>query len=101
MSFASANDSVFSRNRLTANGNDGVFFAGNRGNLVEHNSAVGNGADGIRSLRGASGNVFANNHLRDNAEHDAHDDNRAGNDWVANHCDTDFPSGTICAPELK
>ena len=101
VSFASANDSVFSRNRLTANGNDGVFFAGNRGNLVEHNSAVGNGADGIRSLRGASGNVFANNHLRDNAEHDAHDDNRAGNDWVANHCDTDFPSGTICAPELK
>ncbi|MGH3371921.1 MAG: right-handed parallel beta-helix repeat-containing protein [Nocardioidaceae bacterium] len=100
VSFASANDSVFSRNRLTANGNDGVFFAGNRGNLVEHNRGVGNGADGIRSLPGASGNVFAGNHLRDNAEHDAHDDNRAGNQWVANHCDTDLPSGTICAPGL-
>lgn len=97
VSFASANDSLFSRNRLTDNGNDGIFFAGNRGNLIEHNHAVGNGADGIRSLRGASGNVFAHNHLRDNAEHDAHDDNRPGNLWVANHCDTDFPSGTICA----
>jgi parallel beta-helix repeat protein len=97
VSFASANDSVFSRNRLTANGNDGIFFAGNRDNLIERNHAVGNGADGIRSLRGASGNVFAGNHLRDNAEHDAHDDNRAGNLWVANHCDTDLPSGTICA----
>ena len=31
-----------------------------------------------------------------NAEHDAHDENRAANTWTGNHCDTDFPAGTIC-----
>ena len=34
------------------------------------------------------------------SSHDAHDDNRAGNQWLANHCDTDLPSGSICTWEL-
>lgn len=51
---------------------------------------MGNGGDGIRSRSGASGNVFADNHLRDNGEHDAHDDNRPGNLWVNTSCATDF-----------
>jgi hypothetical protein len=31
-----------------------------------------------------------------NAEHDAHDDNRGANTWTGNHCRTDSPPGTIC-----
>lgn len=96
VSFASAADSFFSTNRLRNNARDGIFFAGNRGNRLEHNDVVGNGGDGIRSLFGASGNVFVENRLSDNTEHDGHDDNRLGNQWVNTRCRTDFPSGTIC-----
>jgi hypothetical protein len=27
---------------------------------------------------------------------DARDDNRPANTWIGNHCQTDFPAGTIC-----
>ncbi len=43
-----------------------------------------------------AGKFYTDNHMRDNVEHDAHDDNRPGNAWLNNHCETDFPTGTIC-----
>ena len=52
--------------------------------------------DGIRNRGTSSGNRFDGNHMSGNAEHDAHDENRAANTWAGNHCATDFPPGTIC-----
>jgi parallel beta-helix repeat protein len=97
IAFANALDnSVIAGNRLSDNVVDGLNLqARNSGNRIEKNRADGNGRDGIRS-QGASGNVFEANHMRNNTEHDAHDDNRAANTWTGNKCQTDFPSGTIC-----
>ena len=64
--------------------------------FVSGNQADGNGRDGIRDRGTSSGNTFDGNHMSGNAEHDAHDENRAANTWTGNHCVTDFPAGTIC-----
>lgn len=89
--------SLISHNRLSANALDGLNLqTGNTGNHVEHNRTDANGSDGIHA-QGATGNVFVRNRMSDNAEHDAHDDNRPANQWIGNRCETDFPAGSICA----
>ena len=108
-------DSLISHNRTDENGGapgcgarrncgNGIFVgrttSGTR-NRFEHNHARRNHRDGILSFGDAvvpapAGNFYTDNHMRDNIEHDAHDDNRPGNVWLNNHCETDFPTGTIC-----
>lgn len=93
-------DSVILHNRLTGNALDGInLLTGNSGNHLEQNRAEDNGSDGIHA-EGATGNVLARNAMFGNVEHDAHDDNRPANRWIQNRCETDFPTGTICAQEL-
>jgi nitrous oxidase accessory protein NosD len=89
--------SLISHNALSVNALDGINLqAGNTGNRVEHIRADANGSDGIHA-QGATGNVFVKNRMSGNAEHDAHDDNRAANQWTNNRCRTDSPAGSICA----
>ncbi len=85
-------------NLVEGSSRDGIGVRNSNGNLVSGNHAEGNGRDGIRNRGTSSGNTFEGNHMSGNAEHDAHDENRAANTWAGNHCDTDFPAGTICAP---
>lgn len=94
----SVHHSRFSDNHVRDNGQDGIGLRSrNTFNTFERNHAMGNGRDGIRvGPMGAFNNVFEANQLRKNGEHDAHDDNRPANTWVNNHCETDFPTGTIC-----
>jgi len=76
---------------------DGISIrAGSTGNLVSGNHVEGSGRDGIRNRDTSSGNTYRDNHLKNNAEFDAYDQNWPANAWVGNHCDTDFPAGTIC-----
>lgn len=92
-----ARDNRIERNHSHRNGQDGIRIGrGSTGNRVERNHTNHNGRDGIRAVATAIMNVFAGNHMRKNGEHDAHDDNRPDNVWVNNHCETDFPPGTIC-----
>jgi hypothetical protein len=87
--------SLFSNNVLTGNGSHGLGLgAGSTGNQVEYNRADGNGEDGIRNS--GTDNTFLRNHMHDNVEHDAHDDDRPANTWIGNKCETDSPPGTIC-----
>ena len=83
-------------NLVEGSGRDGIGVRNSDGNLVSGNNADRNGRDGIRDRGTSSGNTFDGNHMSGNAEHDAHDENRAANTWTGNHCDTDFPAGTIC-----
>jgi parallel beta-helix repeat protein len=83
-------------NHVGANQSDGIALENADDNVISNNSSDDNGRDGIRSDAAASGNLFERNHMFGNVEHDAHDDNRAANTWVRNHCATDFPPGTIC-----
>lgn len=107
-------DSLISHNQTDENGRTclGLFrncgngiFVGRRtsgtGNRFEHNHARRNFRDGILSFGDSpadapAGNFYLHNHMRHNIEFDARDDNRAGNVWEDNHCETDFPPGTIC-----
>jgi parallel beta-helix repeat protein len=83
-------------NKTVVNSRDGIQMAeGNTGNLIAHNEADQNGRDGIHSS-GSSGNLFIDNSMFDNVLFDAADDARPLNVWSGNHCNTDFPPGTIC-----
>ena len=75
---------------------DGIGVRNSNDNVVSGNDADRNGRDGIRSRGTSSRNLFEGNHMSGNTEHDAHDENRAANTWAGNHCDIDFPAGTIC-----
>jgi parallel beta-helix repeat protein len=74
----------------------GIRVTSATGVQVRHNRSDDNTGDGIRADATAAGNLFERNHMHGNAEHDAHDDNRPANTWLRNHCETDFPPGTIC-----
>jgi hypothetical protein len=87
---------VLSHNQARDNPGDGIVLGEAQNNTVERNHAMFNGRDGIRAGMFAVANLFVENHMLHNGEHDAHDDNRAANVWVGNHCRTDFPPGTIC-----
>jgi parallel beta-helix repeat protein len=83
-------------NLVEGSSRNGIGVRNSNDNLVSGNHADGNGRDGIRNRGTSSGNTFEGNHMSGNAEHDAHDENRSANTWTGNHCDTDFPAGTIC-----
>jgi parallel beta-helix repeat protein len=83
-------------NHTDANSENGIAVGNSRDVTVAHNHSNRNALDGIRSGPTSSGNLFVENHMLRNAEHDAHDENRPANTWTGNHCKTDFPSGTIC-----
>lgn len=91
-----ATSNVVRFNHATGNQSDGIALENADSNTIELNHSNDNGRDGIRADALANGNLFDRNHMRANAEHDAHDDNRPANTWVQNHCRTDFPPGTIC-----
>jgi parallel beta-helix repeat protein len=91
-----ASGNTLSRNHAAQNPGHGIRLLDGDNNTVEQNHADHNGIDGIRSDAASAGNTFARNHMRHNGEHDAHDDNRPANTWLRNHCETDFPPGTIC-----
>ncbi len=84
---------------LLQNCRNGIFVGrstSGSGNRFEHNHARRNLGDGIRAFMDSAGNTYADNHMRHNVYHDAHDDNRRGDRWVNNHGETDFPPGSIC-----
>jgi parallel beta-helix repeat protein len=83
-------------NHVAANQSDGIALENADANMISWNSSDDNGRDGIRSDAASSGNLFERNRMFGNLEHDAHDDNRSANTWARNHCETDFPPGTIC-----
>ena len=83
-------------NLAKSNGGDGFLLERATKNTLTDNRSDNNGRDGIRSGPLALANEFVANNMFENAEHDAHDDNRALNMWLGNHCLTDFPTGTIC-----
>ena len=94
---AALTGSLISHNTLTNNALDGINLqTANTDNRIEHNRAEVNGSDGIHA-QGATGNVFVKNRMSANVEHDAHDDNLPANQWTKNRCQTDFPTGSICA----
>lgn len=90
-----SNDTVLD-NLVEGSRRDGIGVRNSNDNVVSGNHSDGNARDGIRNRGTSSGNTYAGNHMSGNAEHDAHDENRAANTWAGNHCDTDFPAGTIC-----
>ena len=85
-------------NRIQGSSRDGIGVRDSTEILVVANQADSNARDGIRNRGTSAGNTFKDNRMHGNAEHDAHDENRAANTWIDNICDTDFPAGTICQP---
>jgi parallel beta-helix repeat protein len=89
-------NSRIDHNDTSANVLYGILLeAGNTDNTIDYNKADDNGQIGIYSM-GATGNTFLFNSMFGNAVFDARDDARASNTWSGNHCNTDFPPGTIC-----
>ena len=92
----SVTHSVVRDNLVEGSTRDGIGVRNSNDNVVSGNDADRNGRDGIRSRGTSSRNLFEGNHMSGKTEHDAHDENRAANTWAGNHCDIDFPAGTIC-----
>lgn len=92
-----ANPIIVRQNSTDENSENGIAVGMSQNVTVERNHSDRNALDGIRSGPAPTGsNFFVSNHMLDNSEHDAHDENRPANTWVDNHCRTDFPAGTIC-----
>jgi parallel beta-helix repeat protein len=88
---------IVRRNSTDRNSENGIAIGMSQNVTVEGNHSYHNALDGIRSGPApTAGNVFVGNQMLHNGEHDAHDENRAANTWLDNHCQTDFPPGTIC-----
>jgi len=85
-------------NRIEGGTRDGIDVRDSTEILVLDNQADSNARDGIRNRGTSASNTFKDNRMHGNAEHDAHDENRAANTWTDNICVTDFPAGTICRP---
>jgi parallel beta-helix repeat protein len=83
-------------NHIARNVRDGISMENADGNTVARNDSDDNGRHGIFVDVLSSGNLLERNHMFGNGVHDAHNDNRPANTWIGNHCETDFPPGTIC-----
>lgn len=96
-SATTASPIIVRQNSTDLNTENGVAVGMSQNVTVERNHSDGNALDGIRSGPAPTGgNFYVGNHMRRNGEHDAHDENRAANTWTGDHCETDFPPGTIC-----
>jgi parallel beta-helix repeat protein len=95
--------SVVRRNLVSGNPGDGIVLGPDiDGLLVSSNVANQNGVDGIRLEAGASDNVLEDNTALGNGSVDARDlSSGAGattmlNQWLTTTCVTDVPTGAIC-----
>lgn len=90
-------------NVILQNSGDGLHIDFSSANIVRRNRIQANGADGIRLGSGGSNNSVLENFLRNNLEHDCHDDSvgsgTAGtaNTWRRNNGQTSQPPG-LCLP---
>lgn len=92
-----ANNNLVEKNEIVENDGNGIFVNNNADdNTIQLNHVRESGVDGIRVNDAASGgNTIERNVLRENVEHDAHD-NSAGpgtggtaNFWINNKCETE------------
>lgn len=75
---------------------DGFLLEFASKSTLKRNRSHHNGRDGIRVEALSTLNDLLANTMFNNAEHDAHDNNRDANTWLDNRCRTDSPPGTIC-----
>jgi len=89
-----AANNLVEKNEVFRNTVDGIRLQGNSdANTVQLNHIRHNGRDGIRVNDALSaGNTIERNVMRENAEHDAHD-NGTANRWINNKCETSEPPG--------
>ena len=87
------------KNEIFQNTQDGILLQTNvDANTVQLNLVRSNGRDGIRIFDPASnGNRIERNVMRENVEHDAHDDGTA-NVWIDNKCETEDQPGLCKNP---
>jgi len=87
-------------NQVKDNPGDGILLTNGDNNTVDRNESNQNGTGaahaGIHADAASSGNLLTDNNAFQNLMFDARDDNRPANTWSGNHCQTDFPAGTIC-----
>jgi len=88
------------RNIVMRSGLSGIRLGNaSTNNLIADNLTLHNGQDGIRVVQQSSNNQIVSNTMRQNAEHDAHDDTvgagTAGtaNYWIDNNCKTENRPG--------
>jgi parallel beta-helix repeat protein len=95
-----ASNNLVEKNEVFRNGQDGIRLLNNADqNIVQLNHVLRHGRDGIRADAATTGNTIAQNLMRDNNEHDAHDDSvgagTAGtaNFGLKNNCKTENRPG--------
>jgi parallel beta-helix repeat protein len=88
------------RNNTTdRNIGDGIFLENADTNSFRDNESEDNGRDGIRADSASAGNTIRGNELKDNVEHDCHDDSVGGgtagtaNFWIDNEGETENRPG--------
>ena len=94
--FLNSSDTLVDHNRVEDSGSDGIGVDSSTDNLIVANDCRRSGADGIHVTATSSANHLIGNTAFANGDVDARDDNRAANLWLATHCKTDIPAGTIC-----
>jgi hypothetical protein len=97
-----SNGAQVKRNVILRNGSDGIRITNASNNTVAGNNSLHNGRDGIRVEAGtASNNRIVSNNLKQNGEHDAHDDTAGpgsggtANYWIDNSGQTENRPGLI------
>ena len=95
-----AANNLVEKNEIFKNTENGVLLQINvDANTVQLNLVRSNGRDGIRIFDAASnGNRIERNVMRENVEHDAHDDGTA-NVWINNKCETEDQPGLCKNPD--
>jgi len=97
-----SNGAQVKRNVILRNGSDGIRITDASNNTVAGNNSLHNGRDGIRVEAGtASDNQIVSNNLKQNGEHDAHDDTAGpgsggtANSWIDNSGQTQNRPGLL------
>ena len=99
-----ANDNLVEENQTRDNLLSGIALLNGDANTVRVNKSERNGQDGIRADSLSTGNHIVHNFMRENLEHDAHDDSvgpgTAGtaNFWIKNNCETENRPGLCELP---
>jgi parallel beta-helix repeat protein len=99
-----ANGNLVEKNDIRNNGRDGISLENADSNTVQINLVRENGRDGIFANSLSVTNTIERNVMRENAEHDAHDDSvgpgtsGTANFWINNKCETENKPGLCKNP---
>ncbi|MBW3624114.1 MAG: right-handed parallel beta-helix repeat-containing protein [Armatimonadetes bacterium] len=95
-------DLLIEKNHIRGSAFDGIRLGQTTNSTIRQNQSMNNASDGIQMDASTANNQIVQNHMKQNGEHDAHDDSvgpgtgGTANFWIKNQCKTDNRGGALC-----